>query len=69
MGSTYKMITLVGTAKESYEQAIRNALTDASTSVRNLAWYEVKEMRGSISGGTVGEFQVKILVGLKVETN
>lgn len=69
MSSTYKMLTLIGTSSESYEDAINNAVSDASASVRNLSWFEVEEMRGRISGSEVAEFQVKVNVGFKVDVS
>ena len=67
MGDTYKMITLVGTSKESYEDAIKGAIKDAADSVRNLNWFEVKELRGRLDDGKVAEFQAKVMIGFKVE--
>ena len=69
MSNTYKMVTLIGTSPESYEMAIDNALSDASASLRNLSWFEVVEMRGSVHEGRAAEFQVKILVAFKVEVS
>ncbi len=68
MSNTYKCVTLVGTSPTNYEDAIRSAIADASGSLRNIYWYEVKEMRGKVTDGKVAEFQVKIQVGFKVET-
>ena len=48
MSKTFKMVTLVGISPDSYEKAIQNAVKDAAASIRNLAWYEVVEMRGRI---------------------
>lgn len=67
MSKTFKMVQLVGTSEESYEAAISGAIKDASASLRNLAWYEVQEFRGRIEDAKVAEYQVKILVGFKVE--
>lgn len=67
MGDTYKMITLVGTSDESYEDAIDSAIRDASATIRNLNWFEVKELRGRLADGEVAEFQATIQVGFKVE--
>ena len=67
MGDTYKMITLVGTSEESYEDAIDGAIKDAADSVRGLNWFEVKELRGRLDDGKVAEFQAKIQIGFKVE--
>lgn len=67
MSKTFKMVHLVGTSAESFEDAIRNSVRDASRSLRSLAWFEVQEMRGRIADGDVAEYQVKIQVGFKVE--
>ena len=67
MGDTYKMITLVGTSAEYYEDAINGAVKTAGDTVRNLNWFEVKEFRGRVQDGEVSEFQATILVGFKVE--
>ena len=69
MPGTYKLVTLVGTSTESYEKAIQNAITAAAGSVRHLAWFEVQELRGSIDGGRIGEYQVKLQAGFKVENS
>lgn len=66
--STYKMVTVVGTSTESNEQAVRNAIADAHKTLRNLAWFEVAEMRGRIGDdGEVAEWQVKLQVGFRLE--
>jgi len=67
MSGTFKLVTLVGTSSDSYEQAIQNAIQDASASLRNLSWFEVTELRGRIAGGQVAEYQAKIQAGFKVE--
>ena len=69
MSPTFKMVTVVGTATESYEDAIQNAITDASASLRNLAWFEVQELRGRIDQGKVAEYQAKLHLGFRVEAN
>jgi flavin-binding protein dodecin len=67
MSTTYKMITLVGTSPDSYDEATRNAVADAGRTLRDLCWFEVKEMRGRIADGAVVEYQVKLDVGIRVE--
>ena len=69
MSHTFKMVTVVGTSPDSYEAAIANALSDASATVRNLSWFEVVEMRGSVHEGRATEFQVKVQVAFKVEVS
>jgi hypothetical protein len=67
MSNTFKMITIVGTSPESYKEAIDNALSDTSATVRNLSWFEVKEFRGRIADGKVAEYQVNLQIGFRVE--
>ena len=50
MSGTFKLVALVGTSPDSYEQAIKNAIRDASASLRDLSWFEVTELRGRIQG-------------------
>jgi len=58
---------LVGTSDKSMEEAINNAISKASETLRGLSWFEVKEVRGSIENGKVKEYQVVIEVGFEVE--
>ncbi len=67
MAGVYKLVKLVGTSDKSFEEAIRNAVVEASKTIRNLSWFEVVEQRGMIRNGQVGEFQVIISVGFKIE--
>ena len=69
MSGTYKLVTLVGTSAESYEQALTNAISDASASLRNLSWFEVQEHRGRIDQGKIVEYQVKLQASFKVESS
>jgi len=68
VGKTYKLVTVVGTSEESVEEAISSAVSDASSSIRNLGWFEVGEIRGRILDGEVAEYQVKVQVGFRVDT-
>ena len=63
----YKKIELVGSSKESVEDAIRQAISRASKTMRNLDWFEVKEIRGWIDDGEVQHFQVGLQVGFRLD--
>ena len=69
MAGTYKLIELVGTSPKSLEEAVQSAVSDASKSLRELAWFEVLEQRGRIKDGVVVEYQVKVHVAFKVEAD
>jgi len=63
---TYKLIELVGVSERSTEDAIQNALAQASQSLKGLSWFEVKEMRGLIEDGKVNQFQVTLKIGFRI---
>jgi dodecin len=64
---TYRLTEIVGTSSESIHQAVRNGVTRASETVRHIDWFEVKEIRGTVANGDVGQFQVTMKVGFLVE--
>ena len=63
---TYKVIELVGSSSDGMQQAIENAVSRASQTLRNLDWFEVKEIRGNIQDGNVAWYQVKVGIGFRV---
>ena len=63
----YKKIELVGSSPDSIEDAVKNALSKASGSLRNLRWFEVIETRGHIEDGKIGHWQVTIKVGFTLD--
>ena len=63
----YKKVEIVGSSPKSMEDAVRNAVERASQSLRNLRWFEVKEIRGRIDGGEVGEWQVGMNVAFSLD--
>jgi len=65
--SVHKKIELVGTSKKSFDDAAQNAVKRASKSVRNMGWFEVTELRGRIDGAMIGEYQVTLKIGFKLE--
>ena len=67
MPGTYKKIVIVGTSPVSFADAVKNAVRDASQTVRHMDWFEVDEMRGRLKDGEVAEFQVTIRIGFKLE--
>jgi len=67
MERTYKKIELVGISENSYEEAIQNAVTKASQTLKNLSWFEVIEHRGGIVDGKINEYQVVIKVAFKLQ--
>ena len=63
---TYKIVELVGTSHEGLQQTIEWAVSRASQTLKNLDWFEVKEIRGNIQDGKIAWYQVKLGVGFRV---
>jgi flavin-binding protein dodecin len=57
----------VGTSPESVTDAIQNAITRASTTIRNIRWFEVVQVRGDVVSGKVGHYQVTLKVGFTLD--
>ena len=64
---TYKKIEVVGSSKNSIEEAIQNAIAECGNSVKNMEWFEVTETRGHIVDNKVGHFQVALKIGFRIE--
>lgn len=64
---TYRVSEIVGTSRESVQDAIRNGVRRASQTIRHLDWFEVTEIRGHITDGEVQHFQVGMKVGFRLE--
>lgn len=63
---TYKIIEIVGSSKQSIEEAIDNALGECSKSVQHLEWFEIVQTRGHVENGRVGHYQVVLKVGFRI---
>jgi flavin-binding protein dodecin len=64
---TYKIIELVGSSTAGTDDAVKNAITKASLTLKHMEWFEIVETRGHIEGGKVAHFQVTIRVGFRIE--
>ena len=67
MSNVYKKVELVGSSMDGVDDAIRGAIAKASDSIRNLDWFEVKEIRGWIKDGEPQHTQVTLQVGFRLE--
>ena len=65
--NTYKIIEVVGVSDKSVQQAVRNALIKARQTIRNIEWFEVKSIRGSVNKKGEPTFQVEVRIGFRLE--
>ena len=63
----YKILELVGSSPDGVEAAVRNALSRAGKTIRNMRWFEVTETRGHIEDGKIDHWQVTLKVGFTLE--
>ncbi len=64
---TYSITEIVGTSEEGVDAAVRNGIAEAAKTLRNLDWFEVKEIRGHLEDGKVADWQVRIKLGFRHE--
>ena len=66
---TYVITEIVGVSDGSISQAAANAIARANQTLKALDWFELKEVRGTIIDGKVGEYQVTLDVGFRYLTD
>src|SRR4029077_11463507 len=63
----YKKIEIVGSSPNGMEEAVHNALSRASKTIRNMRWFEVTETRGYIDEGKIEHWQGSLKIGVPQE--
>jgi flavin-binding protein dodecin len=63
--SVYRVTELIGTSKQSWEAAAKNAVETAAKSLRDLRVGEVVEQDMTIENGKVTSYRVKLNVSFK----
>ena len=66
---TYKIVEVVGVSDESIQNAVRNAISKARQTLRNIDWFEVKDIRGTVSKDGAPTFQVEVRIGFRLESS
>lgn len=64
---TAKVIELIGNSKVSFEDAVQNALTDASQSLRHISGADVVRTSVKCEEGRVIEYRVDLKVAFGIE--
>jgi dodecin len=63
----YNVTEIVGSSPDGVDAAVSNAVAEASKTLRNLDWFEVKEVRGHLKDNAVADWQVTIKLGFRHE--
>ncbi|HJN41189.1 MAG: dodecin family protein [Anaerolineales bacterium] len=67
--SVYKVIELVGTSSESWEQAAAAAIETVAKSLQNLRIAEVSEMDMQLEDGKIIAYRAKVKVSFKFKSD
>lgn len=62
----YRKTELVGTSTIGFDDAVKRAIERAQKTLRHIQWFEVKEQRGRVDGGSI-EYQVNLEIGFELE--
>ena len=65
--SVYKVVELIGTSTESWEQAATAAVQRASRSLRDLRVAEISELDLQLKDGEIHAYRAKVKVSFKYE--
>jgi flavin-binding protein dodecin len=63
----YKSVEITGSSSEGITQAISNAVSKASQSLRHIGWFEVENVRGVVDNDRVAHYQVTLKIGFRLE--
>jgi dodecin len=63
----YSVSEIVGSSPDGIDAAVTNAVTEAGRTLRNLDWFEVKDIRGQLGDGRVAHWQVTVKLGFRLE--
>ncbi len=65
--SVYKIIELVGSSSNSWEEAAKNAVDEAGKTVKNLRIAEITKLDMRLENGKVEAFRVRVNVSFKYQ--
>lgn len=63
----YKYIDIVGTSNNDITDAVKNAFTEASKTVKNIKWGEMGRVTFRVDENQQIEYQAEVRIGFKIE--
>lgn len=64
--ATMKVIEIMANSDQSWEQAVKNAVKDASKSVKNIRSVYVKDQTANVSGDNITDYRVIVKITFEV---
>ncbi|HCW72563.1 dodecin family protein [Proteiniclasticum sp.] len=65
--SVIKVIEILAESKEGWEAATKEAVREASKSVKNIKSVYVKDMQAIVEGGEIVNYRVNVKISFKVD--
>ncbi len=62
-----KVIELVGVSQQSFSDAVRQAVTEASRTIRGINGVEVQSSQARVENGELTEYRVNVKIAFPVE--
>ena len=66
-GTVYRVTEVIGTSSNSWEDAVRTAVSTASESLRDLRIAEIEKLDVKIEDGKVTQFRARLALSFKYE--
>jgi flavin-binding protein dodecin len=66
-GTVYRVTEVIGTSSNSWEDAARNAVMTAASSLRDLRIAEIEKLDVKIEDGKVTQFRARLALSFKYE--
>ncbi len=67
VGSTYKIIELVGTSEKSWEEAAKSAIETAGKSLKDLRIAEITKLDMTVEDGKIKTYRARVNVSFKYQ--
>ena len=66
-GGVYRVTQVIGTSSSSWEDAARNAVKTAASSLRDLRIAEIEKLDVKIEDGRITQFRARLALSFKYE--
>ena len=68
-GGVVKIVELVGSSPSSFSDAVRNAVSTASKTIRNITGVDVLSSNASVENGEISLYKVQVKVAFLVDAS
>ena len=63
----FKVVELIGTSPNGWEEAVKNVIDTATSKMTNIRIAEIVELDTKLENGKVAEYRAKVRLSFKVE--